>query len=203
MSTHNEVFSDVQRHLERSAALPHATPAGGKESDVDTIYERPWTPETEGYGHIVDSYDVRPSSAALISRSVSPLEPTDVLQDSTPYRSSWVDSAQNIPRKSNYAMGFAENEHDEAMQLQKATLYPDSRNGSDISLADPTAPLKPQGHFTWTNDELLERRIDESLRGIGRQSYPYLSWFLSYVVNLTAVLGSSLSLSLSSLSPSS
>ncbi|WFD41702.1 protein S-acyltransferase [Malassezia psittaci] len=98
---------------------------------------------------------------------------------------AWAESDLELPlTKFGSTMNFAEDEADETRQLHYS-MAPKSRDSllnshdSDLQSEFDLASPEPKGRFSWTNSDILKRRIAQRQKGIGRQSMPVVSWFLA------------------------
>ena len=191
MSSKTDVFSTMREHLEKGhgGSLPHPTqpPAILPGSDAVTLVPHNPKPLLPLYEEEAKYADQNSETHGIGSDLETHVPTYTIAEDYHPqqpvYGHAWGISDTDLPLKDG-TMGFAENEEDEFRQLHNQYIYPESSNGSAASLTDTLTDSKPQGKHTWSNAELLEQKINNRALGIGRQSYPYLTWFLSYVLDM-------------------
>lgn len=204
MSKETDLFSSVHRHLQSHAGLPAypmeevPTPHPNASTYNLPLVPHPETTDTNSVYHLQQAHDGVYETGVV----VAPKHAQSVPYNHAPYLNSsgadstfeWDRSDTEIPlTKHDHSMGFAENEEDEAMQ-HAAGYPPDSRRHSLLSnwvgsseghgATSHRIPPRPS-RAPWTNSDVLARQIDRRKRGIGRQKYPVVSWFLAYVSKLT------------------
>lgn len=185
MPSNPSIYDNLQAHIRRGPSVPMAQPPPSMEVGTLVPHESYVSPasgvESINMYHL-NNRNVNDSSLSLN-------EPAYLLEETrhysaSPHATHWGMSDTDPSMKPDHGMGFAEDEFDEVRQLNEHPIYPYRQGASSGSLSD-VGPYTHQrdGKFTWSNDALLQKRVSERERGIGRQSHAYLTWFLSYVLN--------------------
>lgn len=98
----------------------------------------------------------------------------------------WETSRTDLPLKHD----AIDNDADETHTWSTNPIYPRRVASSQThlvpgqGLADESfeMPSSKEGRFTWSNRDKLERKVRERERGIGRQKYPFITWFISFAI---------------------
>ena len=203
MNRDEDLFSSVQQHIQSSKPVADAPYNGPVAYDTESVYRLEQAndgiyetsvmqPTRTGPSDVGQTYAQQPylrasPPGAQSMTSIPPYSPSR-------YVNTWGESEAELPlTKYGSTMNFAEDEYDEARQLDqplyseqshKPSLLTNWMGSSSHHEAYTAGNSEHSGKFTWSNPDLLQRQIDQRQRGVGRQSWPIVSWFLAYVHNL-------------------
>lgn len=203
MNRDEDLFSSVKQHIQSSKPVADAPYNGPVAYDTESVYRLEQAndgiyetsvmqPTRTGPYDVGQTYAQQPylrasPPGAQSMTSIPPYSPSR-------YVNTWGESEAELPlTKHGSTMNFAEDEYDEARQLDqplyseqshKPSLLTNWMGSSSHHEAYTAGNSEHSGKFTWSNPDLLQRQIDQRQRGVGRQSWPIVSWFLAYVHNL-------------------
>lgn len=184
MLSNPSIYDNLQDHLRRGPGVALAQPPPSMEVGALVPHE-PQVSSRSGVESI-NMYNLNNKNEYDSTSSLH--EPAYLLEENphhsnSPYATHWGMSDIDLSAKRDNGMGFAEDEFDEVRQLNGQPIYPYRQGGSSGSFSDTGLDTDHGGgKFTWSNDALLQKKVSERERGIGRQSHAYLTWFFSFAM---------------------